>query len=147
MCTTLPNDFTFDIQGCLKQKSLRPIIRRMWVFITMMPQASIAKEKNCQCSLSVSISPENPLSLCSTECQNTLRKLDLHPGEPPVREQLALSLHNLLQSTSEQRGCHDGIPPVINLIQGRFPQTLQWERDWGISTEYRGQCHTLAHKC
>lgn len=47
-------------------------------------------------SLSICVLPENPLGLGSTECQNTLRKLHLHPGQLPVREQLALPLHDLL---------------------------------------------------
>lgn len=80
-------------------------------------------------SLSICVLPENALGLCSTECQNTLRKLHLHPGQPPVREALALPFHDLLQSASEQRGRHYGVPPVINLIQGRFPQTLEKERE------------------
>ncbi len=64
------------------------------------------------------ISPEDTLCLSSTQGQNILGKLNLHPWQFPVWEELALPLHHLLQRTAKQGGSDDGPPTVVDLLQG-----------------------------
>lgn len=62
--------------------------------------------------------PEDALCLSPTQAQHILGKLNLHPGQFPVWEQLALALHHLLQRTAKQGGCDNGPPTVVDLLQG-----------------------------
>lgn len=78
---------------------------------------------------SVYVPPEDALRLGSTQGQHILRELHLHPGQFPLREELTLPLHDLLQSAAEQRRGHDGVPTVINLLQSGFPQALQMKQE------------------
>lgn len=64
--------------------------------------------------------PEDALCLSPAQGQDILGKLNLHPGQFPVWEELALPLHHLLQGTAEQGGGDDGPPTVVDLLQGRL---------------------------
>lgn len=65
-----------------------------------------------------SILPEDALCLSPAQSQNILGKLNLHPGQFPVWEELTLPLHHLIQRTAEQGGSDDGPPTVVDLLQG-----------------------------
>ena len=62
--------------------------------------------------------PEDALRLSAAQSQNILGKLNLHPGQLPVWEELALPLHHLLQRAAEQGRSDDGPPAVVDLLQG-----------------------------
>ncbi len=64
------------------------------------------------------ISPEDALCLSPAQSQNILGKLNLHPGQLPVWEELALPLHHLIQRAAKQGGSDDGPPTVVDLLQG-----------------------------
>lgn len=72
--------------------------------------------------------PEDALRLSPTQAQHILGKLNLHPGQFPVWEKFALSLHHLLQRTAKQGGSDDSPPAVVDLLQSGLPQALEgWE--------------------
>lgn len=71
-----------------------------------------------------SVSPEDALRLSPAQGQDVLGKLNLHPGQLPVGEELALPLHHLLQRAAEQGGSDDGPPAVVDLLQGGLTKTL-----------------------
>lgn len=71
-----------------------------------------------------SLVPEDALCLRPAQGQHILGELDLHPGQLPVREELTLPLHHLLQGAAEQGGCDDGPPAVVDLLQGGLAETL-----------------------
>lgn len=71
-----------------------------------------------------SLLPEDALGLSSAQGQHVLGELDLHPGQLPVWEELALPLHHLLQRAAEQGGRDDGPPAVVDLLQGGLPEAL-----------------------
>lgn len=65
-----------------------------------------------------SVSPEDTLCLSTAQSQNILGKLNLHPGQFPVWEELTLPLHHLLKRTAKQGGSDDSPPAVVDLLQG-----------------------------
>lgn len=69
--------------------------------------------------------PEDALRLSPAQSQHVLGELDLHPGQLPVGEELALPLHHLLQRAAEQGGRDDGPPAVVDLLQGGLAEALE----------------------
>lgn len=75
--------------------------------------------------------PEDALCLSSAQSEHILGELDLHPGQLPVWEELALPLHHLLQRAAEQGGRDDGPSAVVNLLQGGLAEALVGVREAG----------------
>lgn len=61
--------------------------------------------------------PEDALCLSSTQSENVLGKLNLHPGQFPVWEEFTLPLHHLLQRTAEKGGSDNSPSAVVDLLQ------------------------------
>lgn len=89
----------------------------------MLESTSLVRLSLAVCRL-LSNSPEDALRLSPAQSQNILGELDLHPGQLPVGEELALPLHHLLQRAAEQGGRDDGPPAVVDLLQGGLAETL-----------------------
>ena len=73
-------------------------------------------------------SPENALRLFSSQSQDLLRQLCLHPGQLVTRVRVLLPQHDFLQRAAEEGWRHDGVPGMCYLLHGWFPEALRTEK-------------------